>query len=155
PDDPTDLVALGVAFAVRAPRLGHVCVDLADVRRSAVPDADVVVDLDVLPWPEPAARLAALAGHPPVATRGAAGPTGSGSSDGGPPAPRPLRLDGTRLYLDRYWRQERRIVADVRARAAAPVADVLDDVLADGLDRLFGPDPGLPAGGPDRQRLAA
>ncbi|HEX3615969.1 MAG TPA: exodeoxyribonuclease V subunit alpha [Solirubrobacteraceae bacterium] len=28
----------------------------------------------------------------------------------------PLRLDGARLYLDRYWREERRLAANLRAR---------------------------------------
>jgi exodeoxyribonuclease V alpha subunit len=28
----------------------------------------------------------------------------------------PLRLEGTRLYLDRYWREERRLAANLRAR---------------------------------------
>ena len=61
------------------------------------------------------------------------------------------------MYLDRYWREERQIAADLRAFAgeAEPRdggtsvgAAVLEDVLADGLARLFGP-------GDDLQRQAA
>ena len=57
-----------------------------------------------------------------------------GEEDG---ASRPLRLVGTSLYLDRYWREERQVAADLLALGAAPPADVDDDVLADGLARLF------------------
>ena len=46
-------VALGAAFAVRGPRLGHVLVDLATIRATATVDADEPVDLSALPWPEP------------------------------------------------------------------------------------------------------
>ena len=46
-------VALGVAFAARAPRLGHVCVDLRTIRQTASRDIDLPADLDALPWPDP------------------------------------------------------------------------------------------------------
>jgi exodeoxyribonuclease V alpha subunit len=45
-------VALAVALAVRAPRLGHVYVDLATIRDTATVDAEDPVDLSALPWPE-------------------------------------------------------------------------------------------------------
>jgi exodeoxyribonuclease V alpha subunit len=61
---------------------------------------------------------------------------------------RPLRLVGSHLYLDRYWREERQIAADLRAFAGEAGAAVGEDVLADGLARLFGP-------GDDLQRRAA
>jgi exodeoxyribonuclease V alpha subunit len=148
-DERRDAVRLGVALAVRAPRLGHVCVDIAQARRDATADTDIPVDLDALPWPEPASWLAALADHPLV--------TAGGPDDG--PADRPLRLDGSRLYLDRYWRQERRVVEEVLTRSAGRAAAVDEDVLAAGLTRLFGaPDADADADAgaePDRQRLAA
>jgi exodeoxyribonuclease V alpha subunit len=124
-------VALAAALAVRAPRLGHVYVDLATVRDTATVESEEPVDLTTLPWPEPAAWARALA---------ASGLAGEGEDD---PAPdRPLRLSGTRLYLDRYWREERRLAADLRALAGAAPTDVRDDALSDGLGRLF---PALPA----------
>ena len=43
-----DWVALGAAFAVRGPRLGHVLVDLATIRSTAAVDSDEPVDLSVL-----------------------------------------------------------------------------------------------------------
>ena len=62
---------------------------------------------------------------------------------------RPLRLAGSGLYLDRYWREERRLAADLRAFSDAAPGDVDAALLADGLARLF-------AGEADAsQRLAA
>jgi exodeoxyribonuclease V alpha subunit len=138
-DDPE--VALAAALAVRAPRLGHVYADLATVRDTTVVDVEQPVDISALPWPDEAAWLDRLR-----ASRLAGGP---------------LRLDGTRVYLDRYWREERQIADDLRAFAGDPEAagaavtpadgaapSVREDVLAAGLARLFGPDD-------DRQRAAA
>ena len=55
-------VVLAAALAVRAPRLGHVHVDLATIRDTAAVDTEDPVDLSVLPWPEPNAWIAAVAG---------------------------------------------------------------------------------------------
>ena len=48
-----EAVVLAAALAVRAPRLGHVYVDLATIGETAAVDSDEPVDLSVLPWPEP------------------------------------------------------------------------------------------------------
>ena len=95
-------VALAVALAVRALRSGSVCVDLSTV-------AGVVGPAD-LPWPEPTAWLAAIRASPLL---------------GEPPV---LHLyDDRLLYLDRYWREEQQVCADLRAMLAAkPVVDVPD-----------------------------
>ena len=130
-------VLLGAALAVRAPRLGHVCVDLAAVAGTATADTDVPVDVKSLPWPEPAGWLECLAASPLVGA-------GSGGS-----VDRPLRLEGTRLYVDRYWREERDVARDLLARSVEPVTGVDLDGLAAGLARLFHGD------APDLQRLAA
>jgi exodeoxyribonuclease V alpha subunit len=132
-------VLLAAALAVRAPRLGHVHVDLATVRHTATVDVDIPVDLQALPWPDPPAWVAALLGSPLVAN----GETG--------PDDRPLRLIGSWLYLDRYWREERQVAADLAVRAEHSFGGVDLPVLRAGLDRLF-PDR---AAGLDRQRLAA
>jgi exodeoxyribonuclease V alpha subunit len=94
-------VALAAALAVRGPRLGHVLVDLATIRDTATVDAEEPVDLSALPWPED--WIDAVARSPLVAV----------GEDGGPD--RPLRLVGSALYLDRYWREERQVAADLRA----------------------------------------
>ncbi len=113
-----EAVALALALATRALRGGSVCVDLTTVAaESGVPD---------LPWPDPETWLSALLGSPLC-------------SD--PPV---LRLyDDRLLYLDRYWREEEQVCADLLA-LSVPAAAV--DV--SGSERLFGP-------GYEEQRAAA
>jgi len=126
-------VVLAAALAVRAPRLGHVHVDLATVRETAAVDADDPVDLATLPWPDAGPWLAAVRAGPLVAHE-----------------PSPLHLEGTQLYLDRYWREEGQVADDLRALAADEPPGIDDERLRAGLRRLFGrAEPG------DRQRLAA
>jgi exodeoxyribonuclease V alpha subunit len=131
-------VALAAALAVRGPRLGHVYVDLATIRETATVDDEEAVDLATLAWPEVPGWIQALQASDLVAV----------GEDGG--ADRPLRLVGTSLYLDRYWREEREVAADLQALGEAAADGVRDEVLAEGLARLF------PADDADeRQRLAA
>jgi exodeoxyribonuclease V alpha subunit len=125
-------VTLAAALAVRAPRLGHVFVDLATIRETATVDADESVDVSALPWPSAETWTARLAESGLVAV----------GEDGGAG---PLRLVGASLYLDRYWREERQVAADLRALGDAPSVEVRDGVLAAGLGRLLDD---------DRQRLA-
>src|SRR4051794_1244064 len=98
PDD----VLLAAALAVRGPRLGHVCVDLATIRQSAAVDTEEDVDLEALPWPDVGPWLKAVATWPLVA-----------AGDDADAADRPLRLIDTTVYLDRYWREERRVADDI------------------------------------------
>jgi exodeoxyribonuclease V alpha subunit len=120
---------LAAAFAARAPRMAHVCTDLATVRERVSVDTDLPVDVSALPWPE--RWVEAIAASPLVAAGG------------------PLHLVGTRLYLDRYWREECQVAADLRARGRAEASDVDHGLLSAGLARLFTGEP------PDYQRLAA
>ena len=131
-----DAVLLATALAVRAPRLSHVCTDLATIRTTVTIDTEAPVDLQALPWPDPDDWIGRLSASPLV-------------TDGGEPADRPLHLAGTRLYLDRYWRDEKRVADDLRARGADVAAGVDTDVLARGLARHFS------GADPDHQRLAA
>lgn len=108
-----ETVALAVALAVRAVRGGSVCVDLATVA------VDTVVEGDPeLPWPEPTAWLEAVARSPLA---------------GSPPVLR--LLDGSLLYLDRYWREEEQVCTDLIARSVATPVDEVS--LRAGLDRVF------------------
>jgi exodeoxyribonuclease V alpha subunit len=92
-----DSVLLAAALAVRAPRLGHVYVDLATIRDTAAVETDEPVDLSSLPWPAAGEWRDQVAASELVSV-------GDVESD----APsRPLRLVGSWLYLDRYWREER------------------------------------------------
>jgi exodeoxyribonuclease V alpha subunit len=122
-----EVVQLAVALAVRAPRLGHVFVDLATVRDTAAVESDEVVDLSALPWPSFAQWTDAVG----RARRLVAVGEQEGESV------LPMRLLGTRLYLDRYWREERQVAGDLLA-FAGPADGVDVSVLAHGIARLFG-----------------
>ncbi len=135
--DGDDPVALGIAFAVRAIRMSSVVVDLATISTTATTDDELDLDLADLPWPDPTAWVDRLAASPLVAV---------GDDDA---TTAPLRLLGTRLALDRYWRLERHVADELLRRADTPPSAVDLDVLQTGLDALFD----VP--GPDRQRLAA
>ena len=138
--DADPVVLLAGALAVRALRLGHVCVDLADVARTATTDSDIAVDLNQLPWPDAASWPERMAASRLVAV-----------GDHGHPD-RPLRLVGSRLYLDRYWRQECQVAADLTARSLGLPSGVDAALLRSGLARLW---PDADPDGPDLQRLAA
>ncbi len=137
--EPSEAVRLAAALAVRGPRLGHVFVDLATVRDTASVESEEPVDLSALPWPASEEWIGSVAASDLVAV-----------GDDEPPVadPRPLRLLGTRLYLDRYWREERSVAADLLA-LAAEATGVSEDQLAAGLTRLF------PGDADQRQREAA
>jgi len=119
-------VALAAALAVRGPRLGHVFVDLASIRETVSVESEEPVDLAALPWPAPEEWLTALQGSALVA----AGEDAGGSE-------RPLRLLGSRLYLDRYWREERRVAGDLQALSGERPSEADLGLLHDGLRRLF------------------
>ncbi len=131
-------VRLATALAVRGPRLGHVFVDLATIRDTASIESEAPVDLSALPWPAAEQWIDVLAASELVAV---------GKKD--PRGDRPLRLLETHVYLDRYWREERRVAADLQELAAGEPPDAQVDLPAEGLRRLFTGDSDL------RQRLAA
>jgi exodeoxyribonuclease V alpha subunit len=140
-------VLLAEALAVRAPRLGHVHVDLTQIRDTAAVDAEDPVDLAALEWPDPGAWIARVGASPLVR-----------DGEGAAAEPRPLRLSGSRLYLDRYWSEEVAVAAALRDLAAEPLTGVDEPRLDDGLRRLFGDDPdgeqAEAAGTAVRRRLA-
>jgi exodeoxyribonuclease V alpha subunit len=128
-------VALAVALAVRGPRLGHVYVDLATIRDTATVDSDEPADLTALPWPDTDEWLATVAASPLL--------------DG------PLKLAGSSLYLDRYWREERQVATDLRALADADAPPVDEAKLAAGIaERLGDPRQALAAETAVRRRFA-
>lgn len=105
-------VLLAVALAVRAARLGAVCVDLGGVAEQPMELVEEVI------WPESAGWLAAVAASPLV---------GSGV----------LRLEDQLLYLDRHWREERQVCDDLIARSTRRPPEVDEAVLASAVPRLF------------------
>jgi exodeoxyribonuclease V alpha subunit len=136
--EPDELVQLAAALAVRAPRLGHVHVDLARIRASAAVESEDGAALDTLAWPRPEDWV----------TRVSASPLLTGSVA-------PLRLEGSRLYLDRYWSEELQVAHDLLAMSAPAPGAVNQAVLADGLARLFEGNTGDAGDTHPRQRLAA
>ena len=114
-----EVVCLGAALAARAPRLGHVCVDLASISTSAITDTDSGADLGALPWPDSTLWLARMAASSLVGDD------------------LPLHLVGSNLYLDRLWADEVLVAKDVLERAAHSQTGVDDGVLAADVAMLF------------------
>ncbi|GAA3714259.1 exodeoxyribonuclease V subunit alpha [Microlunatus aurantiacus] len=135
-------VALALALAVRALRLGSVCVDLTTVADDVFEATEEGLEVADLPWPDPTEWLASCRASRALAD--------------GPDAPdgRPLRLVAGNLYLERYWRQEEAVRGQLVDRRSAPPPPVDEDRLTAALDRLFTGE-GLDDGEPDLQRRAA
>jgi exodeoxyribonuclease V alpha subunit len=135
-------VALALALAVRALRLGSVCVDLTTVAGDVFEAAEEGLAVADLPWPDPVAWLESCRASRALAD--------------GPDAPdgRPLRLVAGNLYLERYWRQEEAVRRQLVDRRAAPPPAVDGERLTAALDRLFTGE-GLGPDEEDLQRRAA
>ena len=93
-----EAVVLAAALAVRGPRLGHVYVDLATAHETATVEGE-----------EPESPTCPRCRGRTPATGSRASPRARSSPGGA------LRLEGTALYLDRYWREEAQIAADLSA----------------------------------------
>ena len=136
---------LALALVARATRLGHVCLELEQVRLQIVASQDDAGTAADLPLPDVAAWSEALEIGPLVATpdRAHEDPL------------RPLVWDGRRLYLQRYWSFELSVARQVAARSGI-TADGSDQTRAlqvdAALDDLF---PKVTNGEQDLQRLAA
>ena len=121
-------VLLAIALTCRAVRTGSVCLDLGTAAAGLAPlggegeapdggtdgPVDELVDL---PWPDTDDWLAAVAGSRPVAEG-------------------VVRLDGPRLYLDRYHEQETQVLDDLVSRAST-VPEHDPALLAASLARVF------------------
>ena len=144
-DDPA-LVTLG-ALAASAPRGGHVCVDLADVDGPVVLQRRSPTGGGPRPEPEP---LDPLVGVDDVLDRAVAASLARAAGAAGRVTP--LVVDGTRVYLDRYWAYEDALYRDLVDRSALAVPPEDPAVVRDVLDRVAPHDPAGPE--VDRQRLA-
>ncbi|HNA99402.1 MAG TPA: exodeoxyribonuclease V subunit alpha, partial [Marmoricola sp.] len=81
-------VLLALALTVAATRAGSVCLDLDTAAETQLPHlagSDEALQPSAMPWPEPAQWLARV--------------SQSAFAD-----QQVLRLEGSRVYLDRYWR---------------------------------------------------
>jgi exodeoxyribonuclease V alpha subunit len=114
---------LAAALAVRAVRHGSVSLDLRALD-------DLVAAASTLPWPDPDDWSTAVAGSRLVAEG-------------------VLRWEHDLVYLDRYWHQERQLVADLDARLTRTPPAVDTATLDAGVRRVF------PGETYDEQRAAA
>ena len=119
-------VMIGAAAVSAALSRGDICLELGRAPLTLKPtDEAAALDTGPLPWPEPAEWRAALARSPLV----------------GPPVvserPRPLVLDGERLYLHRYWDYQRRLTDALLARRER-ILTIDEDRLQASLEKLFG-----------------
>ena len=131
------LVLLGVAAASRVHGAGHICLELSKVAEQV---RDESIEADSIAWPD-ASRWAESLSESELVRH--------------PKDPRrtPLVLEGERLYLDRYWGYQCRLIEQVQRRVRDEKRDIDEGVLKQSLDRLFPPVPGLE--GQDLQRVAA
>lgn len=116
-------VMLAAALAVRGTRFGHVCIDVGSQREALVVEGQPPEVVDALPWPDPAEWVSAVRDSSMV-------------GDGG--GEEPLVHVDDRLYLERYFRYEKRFFDLIEARALAPDTDLEPEVRA-ALDRLLPP----------------
>lgn len=157
--DVSDDEVRALALCARAVRTGHSCIDLAaEIVVLDARDEQVVglVPDDRVAWRASLESSSIVrVATPDASTPDAGTPDASTPEVGAAVAPteppRPLVLDGTRLYLDRWWHHERTTAAALRERAlrSVPVDAAVQTTV---LDALFGPDD--PAD-PDLQRRGA
>ncbi len=116
--DVPDTVVLGVALAIRAPRTGHVCVEIATAARLMASEGHETT-ATAPTWPDPERWLAELAACESVVSppeRASVAPR------------RPLVLEHGRLYLTRAWENERALAAQLTALSldsGGPATDAL------------------------------
>ncbi|MCB1029992.1 MAG: exodeoxyribonuclease V subunit alpha [Acidimicrobiales bacterium] len=147
----TPEVGLAVALCVRQLLNGHVCIGIDSIEsdiESMELDGSAEVLVRALPWPNVEQWKAALSSSPAVLN---VDPV-SGQPTAAPPSGTtlPLVYDGTRLYLERYWRYER-VIGDRMLSDAAETSTTTNPELETLLDQFFGPDDPKD---PNLQRLA-
>ncbi len=135
-------VFAALALAVRAPRHGHVCVDLAtaDLAHLRPPDAEG----EAPTLPEDRATWAAAVGDAAVVRRSTTSPR------------LPFHLEGTQLYTDRYWTYQQQVATRLQELSTRPLRTPGDPQrLQAALHRLFRPADQASKPALNRQQLAA
>ncbi len=112
---PSPALALAAVLASHATREGHVCVDLARAAGEVVGESGIEAP-PLSQWLRVLTRCDAI---------------------GGPGAHKPLILEGTRLYLYRYWRYECEVAEALLARATRAAPEVNEAAVRDALSRWF------------------
>ena len=137
-------VLLAFALAIRAPRHGHICVDIKQAAESLTTEPQEGEEVAELTWPETSAWVKAIAQSHLVRE-----PQEDATS--------PFVLDGTDLYTDRYFRYQERLAKGLLERARRPITQPADpQALQLGLTELFRPPEGKEnPPGVNRQVLSA
>src|ERR1019366_2705450 len=142
--DASDDELLALALVARPTRLGHVCLDLDQVRRQVAASQDDEGTAVELPLPDVGSWSRTLASGPLVA-----------APDRAHDDPlRPLVWDGGRLYLQRYWSFELAVAEQIIVRSAS-APDGVDGLRPSHVDAAL--EAVFPAEAPDEpglQRLA-
>jgi exodeoxyribonuclease V alpha subunit len=131
--DGTEELFLAAALASHYQGEGHICFDLSSMAGKRIQEEDP----DSPACPKLGKWLSSLKGEEVV---------------GKPGEYRPLILDGSRLYLYRYWDYEKKLIDSLKARITNDPAEVNLGLLKDGLKRLF---PETSPGETDWQKVAA
>ncbi len=124
-------IFLAAALASRYQQEGHICVDLAALAGGSLVEGGEILAPELKTWTGILKRSSVV---------------------GKPGDFRPLILDGPRLYLYRYWDYETTLAHALQRRAGEGWAQVDQQILKDGLARLF---PKEGDGGTDWQKAAA
>lgn len=146
--EPDEQVLLAVALAVRGVRMGSVTLRLREAADTVVvdrsdPEAVVAVDLpwpDADAWVEAVRRSVLVRVHRPGEP--AAGPT------------RPLVMWDDDVWLERYWRMEELVAADLTRRTVA-VHGLAGEAVRAQLERLWPSRPGADDPDADQRDAAA
>lgn len=154
-------VVLAGAFAVRQLRQGSVCVDLSTIREEVLAEIDDETEreaAEALPWPDVDEWLTRVSTCPMVddLSRRPSGqqPSEQEAGETGADPRHPYRLDGSLLYLNRWWHHEQQISDILGMRQLSDPPKVDHDSLQETLDQLFTRER-LAEGETDVQRLAA
>jgi len=155
--DPSETGLLALALTARATRLGHACLDLDAVETQVTAALDEDGRPTALEFPDPSAWRAALAASSIVTVHGHGGDDPHAGA-----LLRPLVLEGRRLYLQRFWRFEVDVAAELSRRGGRPGAlsesdggDGADAAVDRALDAVFGGIPMGEDGATDLQYVAA
>jgi exodeoxyribonuclease V alpha subunit len=138
-------VLLGLALAVRAPRHGHICVDLLSLSDDqVVPEEAGLGDEPAeprppLPWPADRTRWLERVGRSRLV-----------DAEGDPDSPRPFVLASGLLYTRRYWHYQHRLASVLSQRFGEERSVAHPELLKRGLGALFDATSGV-----DRQQLGA
>jgi exodeoxyribonuclease V alpha subunit len=149
-EQPVAMLALLSAMVSHQVGRGHVCLDVRHLCRATEPTLVLPPEgVGSLPEnsPRPSDLFASVGADQLIGMLGQSCAVSNGEQAA------PLVLDGSRLYLRRFWRYERAIAAGIRARLDNRVALTDTAPLKTALDTLFGTENDSD-GPPDYQKVA-